>query len=256
MALEFLSGTQEYFTYSFTPISGYPVSMACWAYANDASPVDQCFIQVSDVSLTASYVRLAINSGSSQVRAMIDNEAETAAQSLTGASMAQNTWTHLGGSFISGSTWAYFNGTAGTESTNVVTFPPGLDVTDIAREGDGTPGGYMNGRLFWPAIWSAELTPAEFQLLAAGMPPWMVRPESLVFFTPLSGSAVARDWISGNNGTLTGTPTAAEGPGLIQWPQVISSVGALNPVTITDVDGDETWDDGATGLVITGTGFV
>jgi hypothetical protein len=27
-------------------------------------------------------------------------------------------------------------------------------------------------------------------------------------------------------------------------------------VTITDVDGDEQWDDGATGLIITGTGFV
>ena len=28
------------------------------------------------------------------------------------------------------------------------------------------------------------------------------------------------------------------------------------PISITDVDGDETWDDGDTGLVITGTGFV
>jgi hypothetical protein len=28
------------------------------------------------------------------------------------------------------------------------------------------------------------------------------------------------------------------------------------PISITDVDTDETWDDGDTGLVITGTGFV
>lgn len=32
--------------------------------------------------------------------------------------------------------------------------------------------------------------------------------------------------------------------------------GTASTVIITDVDGDETWIDGTTGLIITGSGFV
>jgi len=39
------------------------------------------------------------------------------------------------------------------------------------------------------------------------------------------------------------------------WVIALEPAAASGPV-ITDVDGDETWDDGDTGLVITGTGFV
>ena len=37
---------------------------------------------------------------------------------------------------------------------------------------------------------------------------------------------------------------------------VSAGVAAGTTVIITDVDGNETWIDGATGLVITGSGFV
>ena len=44
-------------------------------------------------------------------------------------------------------------------------------------------------------------------------------------------------------------------PGSVdKWP--VFTLGEFAGVVITDVDGDEAWDDGSTGLVITGTGFV
>lgn len=42
---------------------------------------------------------------------------------------------------------------------------------------------------------------------------------------------------------------------IIPW-EVIDFTGITNPVIITDVNTTETWNDGDTGLVITGTGFV
>ena len=39
------------------------------------------------------------------------------------------------------------------------------------------------------------------------------------------------------------------------WPMLFVEQAAAG-VTVTDVDGDETWDDGDSGLVVTGTGFV
>lgn len=62
---------------------------------------------------------------------------------------------------------------------------------------------------------------------------------------------VAHVFLIESSGALTasGTPT-------LTGATAAGTAGFASSVTITDVDGDETWTDGDTGLIITGSGFV
>lgn len=68
-------------------------------------------------------------------------------------------------------------------------------------------------------MWTVALTTAEIALLADGLSPLFVRPQSLAFYAPLFGRAGAggeeEDWVGGAPLTATGSPTVTDHPRII-----------------------------------------
>lgn len=116
-------------------------------------------------------------------------------QAVTSTSHPTSTWFHAAAVFdiTTGTDRAAFlnGGGKGTNTTNRV--PAGIDRTSIGLIDNtfaSVPwGGAGTGYIALPAIWNTNLTDAEIALLAAGIPPWRVRPESLVACWPMLDSA-------------------------------------------------------------------
>lgn len=121
------------------------------------------------------------------------------------ATVTINTWTHLAAVFVTDtSRFGYLQGVAQTENTTNV--------------GDSTPShtniGYLqccgntqaDGRIAEAAIWNAALTAGEMATLAKGYAPNLVRPQSLVMYSPLKRAA--QNLTTGLAWTVTGTAVA------------------------------------------------
>ena len=131
--------------------------------------------------------------------------------------VAANTWAHAAAVFASTtSRTAYTNGTAGTTNTTSRDAGTSINTVDVGNFGGGT---LLDGQVAEAAIWTVALTTAEIALLADGLSPLFVRPQSLAFYAPLFGRAGAggeeEDWVGGAPLTATGSPTVAEHPRII-----------------------------------------
>lgn len=69
---------------------------------------------------------------------------------------------------------------------------------------------YLQGNLSEIAIWSALLTDAEVSSLAKGFRPRRIRPQSLIFYSPLIRDI--KDWRGGLSLTPINSPTVANHP--------------------------------------------
>ncbi len=111
----------------------------------------------------------------------------------------------------------------------------------------------LDGAIAEFAWWNRLLTDGEGLALTKGFCP-LFFPKGLVHYIPLIGNELI-DIVGGV--ALTNTSTTVEAHPRIIRPsaQILQFPPSNNPI-ITDVDTDETWDDGDTGLIVTGTGFV
>lgn len=177
------------------------------------------------------------------------------ASTSTSGSVGVGEWHHALATFVTTtSRLIYLDGGNSAEDTTLHSSLV-FDSITIGYEQDASPGDPWDGGLMWPAVWDRALDADEIAMAAAGVHPTMIAPDALVFFAPLDNAQGYRDWISGAAPTVNGTPVYVDGP------HVMSSGGIMVPaqtggITITDVNTTESWNDGDTGLVITGTGFV
>ncbi|MFQ5788418.1 MAG: LamG-like jellyroll fold domain-containing protein, partial [Thermodesulfobacteriota bacterium] len=83
---------------------------------------------------------------------------------------------------------------------------------DIGERSDG--GFNYDGILSDCAMWSVVLSDAEINALSNGIPPKVIRPDSILGYWPLYGShSPEPDWSgNGENGTITGTAKAEHAP--------------------------------------------
>lgn len=134
-----------------------------------------------------------------------DATATSAANSST--TITTGTWAHAAAVFTSDSSRAAFlNGGGKGTSTTAIT-PSGINRTSIAV-GDGSAAINNMGATDSVAevgFWNAALDDAEIAALAAGIPPLLVRPQSLIAYVPLVRNLI--DY-KGNAFALVGTPTA------------------------------------------------
>lgn len=107
-------------------------------------------------------------------------------------------WNHGAAVFASEtSRTPYLNGTAGTNGTVsvVVTNSPNVIVGvrwQGTTAGFGTSG-WFDGDIADAAIWNVALTAAEIASLAAGASPLTIRPQSLVFYAPMTGESTTTE---------------------------------------------------------------
>lgn len=122
-----------------------------------------------------------------------------------------NVWQHVAGVFSSQtSRRTYLNGVAGTENTtDIGSQNTATDILIGARRNTGI-GNYFQGSIAEVGIWNAALTADEIASLADGITCDKVRPQSLVFYAPLTREL--QDVRGGLSITNNNTATVANHP--------------------------------------------
>lgn len=271
-----------YGTFAATEIpQAPPITFAAWVRNTSATYNDRNMIQLQDKDSAADYYRMSIGDDSAPTtlpfQCFVSGASDLDVADTTRESVI-NRWHHSCARFFSDALrkTSIDGGNTGT-NTNTTTNPTAaMDSISIGREMDTSAGDSWEGNIIWPAIWDVALTDAEVKQLAAGASPLIVRPQNLKFFAPLDGRTddkrclITKRVPEGVHATETDPFVLVNGrdfgPSLpLPKPRILSlPFGPVASISITDVansgetpgSGTETWDDGSTGNVITGTGFV
>lgn len=137
------------------------------------------------------------------------------AQAGVGVGWANNTWVHVAGVFTEASRTAYMNGgNTATETTALVNPSAPVDssafvnstITSSVTNGHDAAGQIV--RLAEAGIWNGALTSDEIVSLSKGVKPNNVRPESLIFYSPLiRATGTAQQELTGTSSSISGTGT-------------------------------------------------
>lgn len=229
MARDFSGSTNSYLYDSGANFSGWgAVTMAVW-FNPDVSSGTQTLMCVTDDDVSDRYMWLY--AGATTIA--FTTRWGSSAQGTGGAGGTYSTgqWHHAcairaGDTdrrvFLDGGGKATGSGDDGFSSAS---FPPDCVALGALRR--TTVQDYLNGKLAWPCIWNVALTDAEVTTLAAGVHPFLVRPESIVWFAPLTGATSGNevDIIGGRTLVKPGTVGTAESP--------LVSMGGVWPVNYT-----------------------
>lgn len=183
--------TANYFVYGGGIITATPLTIAAWV--NPASfPANQYIAGVVYSSAASGTAQdgwyLEINATNGVVNAIVGNGTGiNLASSASGAT--SGTWNHMVAKFVSStSRYAYLNGTPGTQGTNSNTPSTAPDKTAIGvfvRENGSLAQAATQCHIAEVGYWNVDLTDAEVAILAKGVSPLLVRPQSLVAYYPL-----------------------------------------------------------------------
>lgn len=239
MARLFDDAQNEYLQINSAVLTAVPLTMACWAYVDDMTPVPllMCLTD-KDVDTQGFVLHVIDDGGTNEVWGRTVGAAWKTAETTAG--FALNTWFHA--AFVtatSASRAVYLNG-ANKGTNSAVMTPVGVDSTTVGRLTRASHASYMSGRIAWPAIWNVALSDDEVAALAAGAHPTMIRPGSLAAFWPLGGldteetdGGTARDIWGGYDLTAN---SDAVGPGIADHlggliypasPQMVVSTAAV-----------------------------
>ncbi len=209
MARLFDDGSSEYLKVLSTPVSDYPITLACRFRSNDDTALQRLVMIGRDTDFQSDWVSLiaAGTVGGDPIQAECRVAGGAQDRAVTSSGFTANTWHSAMGVFASNVSRAvYIDG--GSKGTNVTdcTFTGALD--DIAI-GTRIPseGQYMSGDIGEVPIWNVALTDAEAASWGLGVSPLLIRPASLVFYW--DGVRTLIDRIGGLTLTATGTAVSA-----------------------------------------------
>lgn len=186
MAYDF-DGTNDYIQAPLGTSYNVPISIACW-FNSDTTNANKTLVTLA-IGLvgqtTSNGFHLRITSGA-QVQATIANGAGSNSAAV-GTYTLQN-WHHGAAVFYTtGSRYAFCDAVRSSQSSTVRTVnvnPSNLLI------GQGSGGDFnlpqpFNGRIAEVGVWNVGLTDEEIAILAKGIKPIYVRPESLLYYVPL-----------------------------------------------------------------------
>jgi hypothetical protein len=156
-------------------------------------------------------ITLQIDHVDTQARFIVRDGSGNIANSTLSSSIALNTWHCVVGTRSGNTAQVYVDGVAGASSTvtlGTIT-TNSLNIGAVVN-GSATRVQYFSGHLAEVAIWNATLTADEALALGRGVPPILVRPQSLVFWVPLVRDI--RDLRNGTSLTASGAATVVDHP--------------------------------------------
>lgn len=236
------NGSTQYTEATATPISGWPLTIAAWARTSDNASA-QSVVSLGTSSGVLDYIDLQFNGSlaGDPIRWLPSNGSAVASISTTGYSV--NVWHHLAGRSSSNTDHAVFldGGSKGTNASSL-SFP--TNVSEVTHGSVWRNDGrfrYLSGSVFWPAIWNVALEDAEIASLAAGVSPLLIRPDSLVYFSPLGGldGDYDNDIVGGLNLTAYNSPTWSDDSpsGLIYPSNSLITMGSVfsSPIMLRQI---------------------
>jgi len=213
MARLFDAASAQYLEIDQAVVTAVPFTMACWANFADNTDL-QYVMALADLSEPDQSFRLGKDTPGNENDIIAVSYDGTTKKASTTAKATAGTWHHICGVFASSTSRAAYldGGNKGTDTTSST--PTGIDRTSIGRVGDSTPGYDTDGAVAEAAIWNAALTDAEVVVLATGVSPLLVRPQSLVFYMPLIRDD-DEDIVGGLSMTATNSPTISAHPRVV-----------------------------------------
>ncbi len=206
MARKFVTGSSQSLHADSTPVTAAPFTVSGWSWTSDTT-VDKSVIWIGDKDSSNQYWELIIRSDE-DIRWIARGGG--AAQAAAGAGTFNlSAWNHLG-AIERGATdrELYYNGSSvATDATSKT--PTGADRISLGRNGSSTPTNYMDGRLAELAVWNIGLTDPEMALLGLGYSPLLIRPQNLIFYSPLIRDEDI-DIVGGISLTPVATPTIGD----------------------------------------------
>lgn len=208
MARLFDDASSEYLRVESTPITGTPVTMACWFYS-DTITQNQYLLSVGDKDVTSRFYGIRAGGGDAgdPVQA-IRVAAEGGNTCATTTGYSANTWHHACGVYSADDAVAAFLDGGGKNTGGGTFTPAGWDSVSIATSSDSTPSFFTSGRIAEAALWNVALTDAEVAILAEGYSPLFVRPQNLMAYWPLIRDT-DDDIVGGYSMTPINTPSVA-----------------------------------------------
>lgn len=186
MSIEF-DGTASYIEATSSVVTAVPCTLACWFNLDNAT-ANHTLLSVSASGATnARFALLAAGGAAGDPIRAAAQAGGTVAQANAGTFLA-STWHHGCAVFSTNSNRiVYFDGTtSGNNTTAVTPSSAAFNRTDVGTQWvDQARGNYADGKIAEAAIWNVALTSAEIISLSLGLKPSLVRPQSLVFYSPL-----------------------------------------------------------------------
>lgn len=223
----FTAASGQFVTVGTPAVLAEPITMTIWSYT-DSVGGNQGPICVSNAGSNDHHWGIILVGSDVRFRT---KDTDIAQASLASSAIV-NTWQHLLGETASTSSRfiSVDNVQSAEETTDQAVVNSGIDNTTVGAWRRGSDGLFWSGRLMWPCVWDVILTPSEKTRLSSGVPPWWVRPESIVScpdlgslwdpflresFTDTNGTVIAnpyRDWtLPDDTAQFIDTPAAAEG---------------------------------------------
>lgn len=214
MARDFDDASSQYLETDSPGLSGPPFTMACWAQHDDTAAT-HTIMWYGDKDVGNDRHYLSFDTAGRVNAVSVDNA--VVGSSVHGTGTSDGVWVHAAGVWASAtSRTAYADGTAATEDTTDCSGITGEDRIAICRNADSTPGIYHDGKVAHAAVWDVALTTTEIAQLAKRIPPWLIRPGSLVHYWPLWGRQNPEpDLVGGAGLTVTGATFFEDTVGLL-----------------------------------------
>lgn len=205
MAIDFTATTDRYEA-TGAAATDYPVSFACWFYA-DTLTAQRTLVCLGSSTGAANYALIGASSSGVVAQSLVSGVTATAT-STTAPSTA--TWHHAAGVFASSTDRRAFidGGSKGTNATSN-SWPSFINRTLIGqRRANGAYSQGMDGRIMEAAIWNAELSDDDVYSLSRGYSPRFIVPKNLVFYAPMIRDVI--DLARGRALTATGSQVVIE----------------------------------------------
>lgn len=215
MARLFDDDLSQYLRHANPVIGGRSVSMACWFYIDALIFSEMVSVHdTTDTSGLTGFVLGQRGDGSRGVRFFVQEGGTFKVVESSGSTVQLDTWHHAAATFADsdGNIAVYKDGTDKVTDGSAANPTTMNDTTLGCRNYSGSYEKFHSGGMAEVGIWDAVLTDAEVAALARGVPPWKVRPQSLVAYWPLWGVHDPEIDLSGNGNNLTlyNGPTRAD----------------------------------------------
>lgn len=191
---DFVNASSQYYTNAIPTKGAYPLTIAVFLNptVNDAAIAAIC---VSTSTNAWGHELILVGSiAGDPYRASTVTSSGANAQ---GGPFTTNQWQHVAGVFsASNLRILYTNGVSAVTNSNSRALV-NVDTVTVGARFLGTPSLYFDGSLAEVGVWSDALTPDEILSLSIGASPLLIRPTSLIFYSPLNGGSAEPNLIGG-----------------------------------------------------------